>query len=53
MKPLLSLLPVLNKPVAVANRSGIPPQNFTVADETGRVGWTIIGRIPTTPSRRW
>ena len=32
--------------MAVANRSGIPPQNFTVADETGRVGWTIIGRIP-------
>lgn len=30
----------------VANRSGLPPQNFTVADETGRVGWTIAGQIP-------
>jgi penicillin amidase len=36
----------LEEAMAVANRSGIPPQNFTVADETGRVGWTIIGRIP-------
>jgi penicillin amidase len=30
----------------VANRAGIPPQNFTVADETGRIGWTVVGRIP-------
>ncbi|HTG34362.1 MAG TPA: penicillin acylase family protein [Thermoanaerobaculia bacterium] len=36
----------LEEAMAIANRSGIPPQNFTVADETGRVGWTIIGRIP-------
>ena len=36
----------LEEAMAVANRSGIPPQNFTVADETGRIGWTIIGRIP-------
>jgi penicillin amidase len=36
----------LEEAMAVANRSGIPPQNFTVADATGRVGWTIIGRIP-------
>ena len=36
----------LEAAMAVANRSGIPPQNFTVADETGRVGWTVIGRIP-------
>ncbi len=36
----------LEEAMAVANHSGIPPQNFTVADETGRVGWTIIGRIP-------
>lgn len=36
----------LEEAMAVANRSGIPPQNFTVADETGRVGWTIVGRIP-------
>jgi penicillin amidase len=29
-----------------ANLSGIPHQNFVCADRTGRVGWTIMGRIP-------
>ncbi|MTI13838.1 penicillin acylase family protein [Sansalvadorimonas verongulae] len=32
--------------VNVANISGIPPQNFTVGDSKGNVGWTIAGRIP-------
>ena len=36
----------LEEAMAAANRAGIPPQNFTVADSTGRVGWTIIGQIP-------
>jgi penicillin G amidase len=36
----------LDDAIAAANRSGIPPQNFVVADETGRIGWTVIGRIP-------
>jgi penicillin amidase len=36
----------LDEALAVANRSGIPPQNFTVADDTGRIGWTIMGQIP-------
>jgi penicillin amidase len=31
---------------AVANRAGIPPQNFVCADVDGNIGWTIIGRIP-------
>jgi penicillin amidase len=30
----------------VANRSGIPPQNFVVVDAAGNIGWTIMGRIP-------
>ena len=30
----------------VANRAGIPPQNFVCADAEGNIGWTIIGRIP-------
>ncbi len=30
----------------VANRTGIPPQNFVCADAGGSIGWTIIGRIP-------
>ncbi|WP_161787418.1 penicillin acylase family protein [Endozoicomonas numazuensis] len=33
--------------MAVANSSGIPPQNFTVGDAEGNIGWTIAGRIPT------
>ena len=30
----------------VANRTGIPPQNFVCADSSGSIGWTILGRIP-------
>jgi penicillin G amidase len=36
----------LEEAMAVANRSGAPAQNFVVADSSGRVGWTIFGRIP-------
>ncbi len=32
--------------IAIAQRSGIPQQNFTVGDASGAIGWTIIGRIP-------
>jgi penicillin amidase len=32
--------------IAIAQRSGIPQQNFTVGDAAGNIGWTIIGRIP-------
>ena len=32
--------------MAVANRSGIPAQNFVCADADGHIGWTIMGRIP-------
>jgi len=32
--------------VAVANRSGLPAQNFVVADARGGIAWTIVGRIP-------
>jgi penicillin amidase len=31
---------------AVANVSGIPPQNFVCVDENGSIGWTVMGRIP-------
>ncbi|XZE17741.1 penicillin acylase family protein [Pirellulaceae bacterium SH449] len=30
----------------IANLSGTPHQNFVVADAKGRIGWTIMGRIP-------
>jgi len=30
----------------VANESGIPAQNFVVADRDGHIAWTIIGKLP-------
>ncbi len=32
--------------IAVANRAGIPPQNFVVGDAEGNIAWTIAGQIP-------
>jgi penicillin amidase len=32
--------------MAVANRAGMPEQNFMTADAAGHVAWTIAGRIP-------
>ncbi|MDE2233983.1 MAG: penicillin acylase family protein [Gammaproteobacteria bacterium] len=32
--------------MAVANRAGMPEQNFLVADADGNIAWTIAGRIP-------
>jgi len=45
---LLNLEPVatVGQALDVANRTGIPPQNFVCADTGGHIGWTIIGRIP-------
>jgi len=36
----------LDEAQALAAEVGIPNQNFVVADSAGRIGWTIIGRIP-------
>jgi penicillin amidase len=36
----------LDEALAVANAAGLPPQNFVCADATGRIGWTIAGRVP-------
>jgi penicillin amidase len=36
----------IDEAIEIAHRSGIPPQNFVVADADGRIGWTVIGRIP-------
>jgi penicillin amidase len=36
----------LDEAQALAPEVGIPNQNFVVADASGRVGWTIVGRIP-------
>ena len=32
--------------ITIAHRTGIPAQNFIVADSTGTIGWTICGRLP-------
>ena len=32
--------------MAVANRAGIPEQNFLVADSAGHIAWSIAGKIP-------
>ncbi|ANM30725.1 hypothetical protein ABI59_15780 [Acidobacteria bacterium Mor1] len=36
----------LEEAMTQANLCGIPAQNFVVADRSGRIGWTIMGRIP-------
>lgn len=36
----------LEEAMTVANLAGVPAQNFVAADSTGRIGWTIFGRIP-------
>ncbi|MEX0678404.1 MAG: penicillin acylase family protein [Pirellulales bacterium] len=36
----------LEDALRLANLSGSPAQNFVVADDRGRIGWTILGRIP-------
>jgi penicillin amidase len=36
----------LEEGLDLANRCGAPHQNVVVADTTGRIGWTIMGRIP-------
>ncbi len=32
--------------ISIAPQVGIPPQNLTVGDAEGHIGWTIVGRIP-------
>ncbi|NJD05094.1 MAG: penicillin acylase family protein [Methylococcaceae bacterium] len=36
----------LEDTMAVLNRSGGPNQNVALADERGRIGWTVMGRFP-------
>lgn len=36
----------VDEAVAIAQRSGIPVQNFHVADAAGRIAWTPMGRMP-------
>ncbi len=41
----------LDSALDIANRSGIPAQNFVAGDASGRIGWTIAGRIPARANR--
>lgn len=36
----------VDEAIAVMHRAGVPPQNALIADTTGRIAWTIAGRIP-------
>jgi len=36
----------LEEALEIAQLSGLPPQNLIVADEEGRIAWSIAGRIP-------
>ena len=36
----------VSEAMAIANRAGMPEQNFVSADSAGHVAWTISGRIP-------
>src|SRR5262249_42604401 len=42
----LSLARPLEEGLDRANRCGAPHQNVVMADATGRIGWTILGRVP-------
>jgi penicillin amidase len=42
----LAIAKDLDAAFAVADRSGIPAQNFVVGDSTGKIGWRIIGGFP-------
>ena len=42
----LALASDLDAALRVADQAGIPAQNFTVADSSGRIGWQVIGARP-------
>jgi penicillin G amidase len=42
----LEIAKTVDEALDVANRSGIPVQNFVAADAAGQIGWTLMGQIP-------
>lgn len=42
----LELARNVDEAVAIAQASGIPPQNFIAGDRAGAIAWTIAGRLP-------
>ena len=39
----------IDEAIAIAQTSGIPHQNVLIADKSGNVAWTIMGRMPAYP----
>lgn len=42
----LELADNLEQALTIANRAGLPAQNFVAVDADGNIGWTIAGRMP-------
>lgn len=42
----METIETLDEALTQAARCGAPAQNFVVADDQGRIAWTILGRIP-------
>ena len=40
----------IDEALVIASQTGIPHQNFVCGDRTGRIAWTIAGRIPKRPA---
>ena len=36
----------IEEAVEIAHAAGAPPQNIVIADRSGRIAWTVAGRIP-------
>ncbi len=36
----------IEQAIEIAHGAGAPPQNAVIADRTGRIAWTVAGRIP-------
>ena len=40
----------IDEAILIAHTSGIPHQNVLIADKSGNIAWTIMGRIPAYPA---
>jgi len=42
----LDKVETLEQTISIFNRSGIPPTNIMLADDQGRIAWTLAGKFP-------
>jgi penicillin amidase len=42
----LETVDTVENALLVANRSGVPVQNFIAIDASGRIGWSLMGQVP-------